>query len=111
MRRDGMTGVAWNPAEGPQRDPVFDSQGVWLLARFNDMATIDLGGTRFLTREPAEPPEEAIFNIADPDHVYLRREESLERTSPCLALSDGTYLYLTRGNPFDDSGGPYCPRL
>jgi hypothetical protein len=109
MRRDGVTGVAWDPSQGPSRDPVFDSQGILLLARFNAFETIDIGYTRFVTRDPARPSRDGtVWNIADPDHVFIRREQTLAG-SPCVALSDGTYLYLTLGNPFDGTGTPYCP--
>jgi uncharacterized membrane protein YsdA (DUF1294 family) len=111
MRRDGITGAAWDPSQGRRGDTVFDSQGIWLFLRFNHMETIDLSGTALVMSEPTRPPKNSIFNVADPDHVYIRRERSQADGSPCLALSDGTYLYLTRGNPFDGSGTPYCPPL
>jgi hypothetical protein len=110
MQHDGVTGVAWDPREGPRGDPVFDSQGVWLLTRFSGMEAPDIGRTVFVTEEPARLPEVGgIFNVANPDHVYIRRSESLEDGPPCIVLSDGTYLRLTRGNPFDETGQPYCP--
>ncbi|HET6449455.1 MAG TPA: hypothetical protein VFG31_10130 [Conexibacter sp.] len=73
------------------------------------MVTIDIGMTKFVTRNPAHPPRVgAIFNVADPTHVYIRRTATLEGP-PCVTLSDSTYLYITRGNPFDGSGQRYCP--
>jgi uncharacterized membrane protein YsdA (DUF1294 family) len=109
LRREGITGVAWNPAQGRGGDPVFDSQGIWLLARFNGLETINIARTILVTRDQkATPSAGAIFNVADPDHVYLRRTKTL-RATPCLTLHDGTYVYVTRGNPFDRSGQSYCP--
>jgi len=111
MQGDGITGVAWDPSQGRRGDKIFDSQGIWLFVRFNNMETIDLGGTTLVMSEPTSPPKGSIFNVADPDHVYIRRDGPQAEGSPCLTLSDGTYLYLTRGNPFAGSGTPYCPQL
>lgn len=111
MRRDGVTGIAWDPAQGQRGDTVFDSQGIWLLARFYDMQTIDIGLTQFVRTDPVRQPRVGmLFNVADPDHVFIRREQPVTGQF-CMALSDGTYLVLTRGDPFDGLGTPYCPPM
>jgi hypothetical protein len=113
LRRDGITGVIWDPHQAPKGDPVFDSQGVWLEARFAGLEGPDIGLTHLVTKDPAAPPKVGkTFNVADPRHAFLTRSESLYAGGPpCLTLSDGTLLRLSRGNPFNGSAQPYCPPL
>jgi hypothetical protein len=108
MARDGVTGVAWDPAQAPGGDPVADSQGLLVVARFAGLAGPDVGLTDFVTRAPADP-HGRLWNVADPNHVFLIRTRSLSEGAACLALSDGSLLRFVRGNPYDGSGQPYCP--
>ncbi len=110
MARDGVTGVAWDPAEAPSGDPIADSQGLLAVARFAGLAGPDVGLTRFTTTpDPPADPRDADWNVADPNHVFLIRTRSLAGGIACVALSDGSVLRLVRGNPYDGTGQPYCP--
>ena len=108
MARDGVTGVAWDPAQAPGSDPIADSQGLLALARFAGLAGPNVGLTNFVTDARADRSA-SDWDVADPDHVFLIRTRSLTEGPACMALSDGSLLRLVRGNPFDGTGQPYCP--
>ncbi|HEU4703905.1 MAG TPA: glycosyltransferase family 39 protein [Conexibacter sp.] len=118
MRRDGVSGVAWDFGESPLGDPVFDLQGLLLLARFTGLRVPDPNGTHFAQEEiplevevaaPAQRWFLTWWDVSDPDHVYLIRRLAYGREPPCTWLSDGTGVWLRRGAGDAPSARPYCP--
>lgn len=111
MRREGITGVIWRGAEAPDGDPVFDSQGVRVFARFAGLAGPRLGSMRLVTYSVAESVEDMnpmVWDVADPRHAFLIRAKQHGHARPCRRLRDGTGIWLVLGNPFG-GGRPYCP--
>lgn len=118
IRRDGAKGVAWQSGAAPLGDPVFDSQGVLLFARFAGLTAPDPEGAALVDEAlpPGAvevPPREhwmrTHWNLADPDHVFVIRAASYASEPPCMPMRDGTGLWLRRGDPDAPDAQPYCP--
>lgn len=120
IRREGATGVAWESSSAPLGDPVFDNQGVLLFARFAGLTAPDADGARFArgplpvgeVEAPArEPWQRTRWDLADPGHVFVIRATEFASEAPCMAMRDGTGLWLRRGDPEAPGAEPYCPAV
>ena len=116
MKRDGVTGVAWNFGDSPVGDPVFDVQGVALFARFAGLMTSEMEQQLVHAGPVAIPAERGNqrwlltqWNVDDPNHVFLMRRGVYGREAPCMRLRDGTGLWLRRGAGDYPEAPPYCP--
>lgn len=119
LRRDGVTGVAWQGAQAPVREPVLDAQGLALEARFAGLTTPDPTGAKVAERDPPArfplPADgrrwlRAWWNVADPNHVFMTRGGVGDGPPPGIRLRDGTGLWLDRGGAPGIGGESYCPR-
>jgi len=117
MRRDGVTSIAWHFSESPLGDPYFDPQGLAVFARFAGLTMFDLlhdtfvqaNPSRRFTRRGSEHWFLAVWNVDDPDHVFLIHRSAYFGEPPCMRLRDGSGLWLRRGYGDDPSAPPYCP--
>jgi hypothetical protein len=82
LRREGFTGVGWLRRNALVGDPLFDLQGLELLARFTGVSAPPLDLTR-------------SWDVTNPRHALLYRQSLQQASSPpCVLLGDGSGVWV-----------------
>jgi hypothetical protein len=93
LRKDGITSVVWSLPQAPAGSPVFDFQGLTALARIAHLA---------------RPGRFALTHL-EPHEALLVRDVALGSAPPCVALADGTGVWVKLGNAAAPDTPDYCP--
>ncbi|HEX7290594.1 MAG TPA: hypothetical protein VF250_05625, partial [Conexibacter sp.] len=110
LRDQGITGIAWYRDDAPLGDPVLDSQGLSLFARFAGLRRpLRFWTVTFVTQPPA-PELRDEWNLTIPRRIFLIRRETYAGIPPCMRLSDDTGIWFVIGDPAADAPAIFCPQ-
>jgi 4-amino-4-deoxy-L-arabinose transferase-like glycosyltransferase len=96
VRREGITGIAWETLQTLVWDPVLEWQGLRLFARMAGLVA-------------PEVDELSRWDFADPRHALLIRRLPRAGDTPCTRLRDGSGIWFVRGDPGVARPDFFCP--